>query len=156
MITCPSCRKQNQDHYKFCLGCGAELPRPGTAGAQSVDETAPIGVPMAKPDSTPDQVGMGPYRAAAPAAVPAAIDDEATIDGFGAPGTRPCPKCGQANPPNNRFCATCGSRIDDSPPKVSGAQPTKIAEGIEPSGVVLTALSPDGTESGTFPLPRGT
>lgn len=26
MITCPKCTKENQDHYKFCLGCGAELP----------------------------------------------------------------------------------------------------------------------------------
>jgi pSer/pThr/pTyr-binding forkhead associated (FHA) protein len=27
VITCPKCAKDNQDHYKFCLGCGAELPR---------------------------------------------------------------------------------------------------------------------------------
>src|SRR4029077_16464614 len=27
VITCPKCSKENQDHYKFCLGCGAELPR---------------------------------------------------------------------------------------------------------------------------------
>lgn len=27
MITCRKCAKENQDHYKFCLGCGAELPR---------------------------------------------------------------------------------------------------------------------------------
>lgn len=27
MIVCPRCGKDNQDHYKFCLGCGAELPR---------------------------------------------------------------------------------------------------------------------------------
>ena len=27
MIVCPRCSKENQDHYKFCLGCGAELPR---------------------------------------------------------------------------------------------------------------------------------
>ena len=27
MITCAKCGKENQDHYKFCLGCGAELPR---------------------------------------------------------------------------------------------------------------------------------
>lgn len=27
MIVCPRCSKQNQDHYKFCLGCGAELPK---------------------------------------------------------------------------------------------------------------------------------
>ncbi|NLE47869.1 MAG: FHA domain-containing protein [Sandaracinaceae bacterium] len=27
MIVCPQCAKENQDHYKFCLGCGGELPR---------------------------------------------------------------------------------------------------------------------------------
>lgn len=27
MITCTRCGKENQDHYKFCLGCGAELKR---------------------------------------------------------------------------------------------------------------------------------
>ena len=25
MIICPNCAKENQDHYKFCLGCGAKL-----------------------------------------------------------------------------------------------------------------------------------
>ncbi|MEO8901237.1 MAG: zinc-ribbon domain-containing protein, partial [Polyangiaceae bacterium] len=31
MITCLKCGKENQDHYKFCLGCGAELPRAAAA-----------------------------------------------------------------------------------------------------------------------------
>lgn len=31
MITCKSCGKENQDHYKFCLGCGGELARPAAA-----------------------------------------------------------------------------------------------------------------------------
>ena len=32
MTTCNRCGKENQDHYKFCLGCGAELtaPKPGS------------------------------------------------------------------------------------------------------------------------------
>jgi pSer/pThr/pTyr-binding forkhead associated (FHA) protein len=29
MIVCNRCGKENQDHYKFCLGCGAELTSPG-------------------------------------------------------------------------------------------------------------------------------
>ena len=28
MIECQKCGKENQDHYKFCLGCGAELKKP--------------------------------------------------------------------------------------------------------------------------------
>ena len=31
MIVCPNCGKENQDHYKFCLGCGAKLPAAGQA-----------------------------------------------------------------------------------------------------------------------------
>ena len=33
MITCSRCGKENQDHYKFCLGCGGELARPAAAPA---------------------------------------------------------------------------------------------------------------------------
>ena len=32
MIGCPRCSKENQDHYKFCLGCGAELTSPAKPG----------------------------------------------------------------------------------------------------------------------------
>ena len=28
MINCPNCGRDNEDHYKFCLGCGTVLPRP--------------------------------------------------------------------------------------------------------------------------------
>jgi pSer/pThr/pTyr-binding forkhead associated (FHA) protein len=33
LTTCKSCGKENQDHYKFCLGCGGELARPAAAGS---------------------------------------------------------------------------------------------------------------------------
>jgi pSer/pThr/pTyr-binding forkhead associated (FHA) protein len=33
LITCNRCGKENQDHYKFCLGCGNELARPVPAPA---------------------------------------------------------------------------------------------------------------------------
>lgn len=43
MITCRKCAKENQDHYKFCLGCGAELPR--EAGPKPFSpQTPPHGV----------------------------------------------------------------------------------------------------------------
>jgi hypothetical protein len=32
VIICPKCSKENQDHYKFCLGCGSKLPQ-AAAGA---------------------------------------------------------------------------------------------------------------------------
>jgi pSer/pThr/pTyr-binding forkhead associated (FHA) protein len=33
LITCKSCGKENQDHYKFCLGCGGKLEPAGTPAA---------------------------------------------------------------------------------------------------------------------------
>ncbi len=47
MITCPKCFKENQDHYKFCLGCGAELPRDGSP-KKFAPGTPPHGVPAVK------------------------------------------------------------------------------------------------------------
>jgi pSer/pThr/pTyr-binding forkhead associated (FHA) protein len=32
MTVCNRCGKENQDHYKFCLGCGAELTAPKAGG----------------------------------------------------------------------------------------------------------------------------
>lgn len=36
MTVCNRCGKENQDHYKFCLGCGAELTAPKAAGGGDV------------------------------------------------------------------------------------------------------------------------
>src|SRR3954468_23713517 len=47
VITCPKCFKENQDHYKFCLGCGAELPRDASP-KKFAPVTPPHGVPAAK------------------------------------------------------------------------------------------------------------
>lgn len=144
MITCPACSKQNQDHYRFCLGCGAELPR-GAA---------------AKPDSTPPpevaeeatSVGGPPAEAAEePAAAAAPAAAEAPAEAAGPPGT--CPECGHVNAPTNRFCATCGYRLDQVAPAAEAAQPTKVAEGTP--AAVLIALDPEGNEVGRHSLPAG-
>jgi len=59
LITCNRCGKENQDHYKFCLGCGNELARPAASPApgaslandgpletaRTVLPPAPIGMP---------------------------------------------------------------------------------------------------------------
>lgn len=54
MITCPKCFKENQDHYKFCLGCGAELPREA-APKKFASGTPPHGLPktQAQPAGAP-------------------------------------------------------------------------------------------------------
>ena len=73
MTVCNRCGKENQDHYKFCLGCGAELtaaPKPG--GDMAMMKTmmadagsgpgAPLGGPggLAGPGMGPGGLGPGP------------------------------------------------------------------------------------------------
>ena len=158
MITCPKCSKENQDHYKFCLGCGAELPRdaapkpfvsktppqgikPVAAPAPAVAKApapAPMPAPVAAPAPAPSPIAA-PAPAAAPAAKPAA-----------AAGTVSCPQCGHTNQPSNTFCGACGFRLGGGAPKpVSSPPPAASAGGT----VILTALRADGSEAGTFNMP---
>jgi pSer/pThr/pTyr-binding forkhead associated (FHA) protein len=71
MTVCNRCGKENQDHYKFCLGCGAELtaaPKPGGDMAMMktmmADANAPggplagMGVPGAPLGGAPGGPGM--------------------------------------------------------------------------------------------------
>src|SRR5205085_2815412 len=103
VITCPKCTKDNQDHYKFCLGCGAELPRdtapkpfsPQTPshGVKAVAANAPpqVSAPPQQP-SQPPAMGMGPGGGAQPPAAGA--------------GTVICPQCSHVNAPSNLFCGS--------------------------------------------------
>jgi pSer/pThr/pTyr-binding forkhead associated (FHA) protein len=71
VITCPKCFKENQDHYKFCLGCGAELPRDASPKKFAAG-TPPHGVPAVRP-------------------APPAIAEEVTTQGAGLMPPRPKP-----------------------------------------------------------------
>ena len=61
MITCSRCGKENQDHYKFCLGCGNEIkaspkPEPKPMSREPLPvETARTAVP---PQSNPPPAGF--------------------------------------------------------------------------------------------------
>ncbi|HXU60610.1 MAG TPA: FHA domain-containing protein [Polyangia bacterium] len=53
MITCNRCGKENQDHYKFCLGCGSELVKPAAApspAAAPVPTPAPVATTPPAPE----------------------------------------------------------------------------------------------------------
>jgi pSer/pThr/pTyr-binding forkhead associated (FHA) protein len=41
LITCNRCGKENQDHYKFCLGCGSELAKAQPAAPNPATEVTP-------------------------------------------------------------------------------------------------------------------
>ena len=70
MTVCNRCGKENQDHYKFCLGCGAELtaaPKPGgdmammkTMMADPGAGSGPHAGPMGPGPMGPGPMGGGP------------------------------------------------------------------------------------------------
>jgi pSer/pThr/pTyr-binding forkhead associated (FHA) protein len=143
VITCPKCSKENQDHYKFCLGCGAELPRDVAPKAFS-PQTPPHGIKPFQGGAS----GAAPLPTAA-AAPPAPRPVAAAPQAAGAA----CPQCGHVNAPSNKFCASCGynmSLISGAPPAAAPA-PAATSAGL--GQVVLTALRADGTEAGSFALP---
>jgi pSer/pThr/pTyr-binding forkhead associated (FHA) protein len=184
VITCPKCFKENQDHYKFCLGCGAELPRdtspkkfaPGTpphgvpavksaSPAAGADEVTTIGIPGGPALKAVSDDAPAPPRAAAsvtskpPPKGPVGAAPLAVSGGAGAGGVPPviCPQCEHPNPPNNKFCASCGFKISRQPaPPAEAAGAMAVAAAGQPSSVVLTALRADGTEAGSYTLPVGT
>jgi pSer/pThr/pTyr-binding forkhead associated (FHA) protein len=76
MTVCNRCGKENQDHYKFCLGCGAELtaaPKPGADMAMMKTMMADAGGPPIGPlGGVPAGGGTGapPGMLRGPSAVP--------------------------------------------------------------------------------------
>jgi len=166
LITCPKCSKDNQDHYKFCLGCGAELPRdaapkpfsPQTPpqGVKAVPAPAPAPAPVAAAPAPAPAPAPRPEPAPAPvAAAPAPAPQASVSPGGGV--TSPCPQCGHMNAPTNLFCGSCGFRLTPQAAKASvvAAQPAAASSG-GPGTVVLTALRADGSEAGTYALPSAT
>lgn len=142
VITCPACGKQNQDHYRFCLGCGAELPRGGAKDDESSPGIADEGTHSGgEPTPVPE----------APVAKPAPAVAEAPAAGSGLPPGK-CPECGYVNPPTNRFCASCGFRLDEA--KKVAASPAAVVDDDE-GGAVLIALDPEGNEVGRHSLAAG-
>ncbi|MFN7702128.1 MAG: zinc-ribbon domain-containing protein, partial [Deltaproteobacteria bacterium] len=67
MIVCPRCSKENQDHYKFCLGCGAELPRDAAHAPKSFTAPTPPAGRAPGPAMSPPAM---PPMAAPPMAAP--------------------------------------------------------------------------------------
>ena len=55
MINCSNCGKENQDHYKFCLGCGARLA--GMAAAPASPARSPGGTVVTPAQNPPVTAG---------------------------------------------------------------------------------------------------
>ena len=150
MITCPSCEKQNQDYYKFCLGCGTKLPR---GEETDLDETAPQGLPQAEDDEATQQIAVESQRKT-PVPVAASVASESEPESGDDTPPKLCPSCSHPNPTGNRFCAACGFKLEQQPNTKTQPPPARLPH-EDDSGVVLTALSPDGAEAGSYAMPKG-
>jgi pSer/pThr/pTyr-binding forkhead associated (FHA) protein len=150
LIICPKCTKENQDHYKFCLGCGAELPRDASPRKQAAG-TPPQGVRAVSGAPGPSAAAPAdPVIAPAPAPVaaaagiasgaPAAADAASPGDGSAGDGTVRCPQCDHTNPTTNKFCASCGFKL---------ARPGSVpapAGSVPPAGVPATPSQPGAAQ----------
>lgn len=158
MIVCQRCGKENQDHYKFCLGCGAEISA-AAAGNAAVMKTMmsevdlPTG-PSSAPVGPPPGVGL-PSPSAIPAISNPAIQQQQIPQT--APAEASAPKCMQCQadiPPNFKFCGVCGTPIQEVPPQVMAAAP---AAPVAPATLqaFITLVRPDGNDGGTHTLQLG-
>ena len=131
MITCTKCGRDNEDHFKFCLGCGANLDEQRALQAPPVAVSFPANCPQCSAATTPGQRFCGTcgfnlesVAKAAPAPAPAAA---------------PAPP---------------------APVPVQTVQPTPAAVLHPPASMAgaaarLTKINPDGSSGAQFPLAAG-
>ncbi len=125
MIKCAKCSKENQDHYKFCLGCGSELPK-GAPKEFQAEEAKPAAAPVQPAQPAPAAAGCPQCGHENP------------------PGNKFCAACGY-----KLGAAAVPAQASLAP--AAPAAPASAPSG--PSGISLTALRADGTEAGTYDLP---
>jgi hypothetical protein len=174
VIVCSRCSKENQDHYKFCLGCGAELPRQSGApkdgsgsrseGGGRTTDAPPARAAASSALASAPQLEIDPTPAEPARPEPVAVADPLPPEL--APlgdATSPCSHCGAQVPENFRFCHVCGhdlhaeageGGVDVPEERVSAPA---VSEGVEvPSHQArLILIQPDGSEGDAFPLTGG-
>jgi len=157
VIVCPRCSKENQDHYKFCLGCGAELPRDAAQPKSFTAPTPPAGMPAVSASAAPSAPAAPAPAAPAPAAPAPAAPAPAAAPA--ADGTVTCPQCGASVPANFKFCGSCGHDMKSAASAAPPAAPSSADLGShatvpasEGMRGALVLIRPDGSEGDSFPL----
>ena len=129
VITCASCDRENEDHYKFCLGCGANLDEQRESGEEE--------------------------------------EEDASDASF-------CPSCGAEVIADQRFCGSCGFRLDsdsdsETEPDPEPEKPKESTKGKKkaapreptpppsatPIAGRLIMVNPDGSPGDSFDLVPG-
>ncbi|PCC66675.1 Forkhead associated (FHA) domain, binds pSer, pThr, pTyr [Nannocystis exedens] len=163
MIICPNCGKENQDHYKFCLGCGARLPGGAPASVPPRASHTPAGTQITPPvapqtsggtviDPPKPPAGKAPAPAtSAPSFAAATPPAEAAQNG--------CNACGMVNPQGFLFCGRCGNRLSAAPvtpPPAAVPPPITARPSARPKlRAALHLLREDGSDGGTIDLEDG-
>ncbi len=174
MIVCSRCSKDNQDHYKFCLGCGAELPRESleprslatpTPGGERTTNAPPAMVAASGALASAPQIEMEPPLSEPPRPEPLAVADPLPPEL--APlsdETSPCSHCGAQVPENFRFCHVCGHDLHaegavdagvEIPEERVSAPAVADAPEVVTRRARLVLIQPDGSEGESFPLGAG-
>jgi pSer/pThr/pTyr-binding forkhead associated (FHA) protein len=166
MATCKTCGRENQDLYKFCLGCGAELNAAEVTAGDTFQDAPPLAhAKDPQPDPPPsgngeadDDYAMRDRRDSlahlqpVPGLAPSLQDVAASSKPSSA---RLCPSCGNVVPTEFTFCGQCGERLDGK--HVSTArnvlQPTSSSAATAEGRLIL--IRPDGTEGGVHQLHDG-
>lgn len=174
MIVCNRCGKENQDHYKFCLGCGAELTASGKSGGdvammKTMMQDASGLLPLPRPVGLP---GVGP----APGPLPGV---PSPAPGYGnPPGSSPgmpnvgsgaahgLPPIGQApHPSYGAVPSPLGAPLPGmghgagplgAPLPTPGSNPAMNPLGVGPGGLGMGHPAPTGglpEGDGTYPGP---
>ncbi|HNS97770.1 MAG TPA: FHA domain-containing protein [Polyangiaceae bacterium] len=181
MITCSKCGKENQDHYKFCLGCGAELPRdaapkpfaPRTppqgmkavSGGKSSPAVAAYHAPAPAPSPAPfvpPAVAPRPVAEPSPAPfVPPAVSPAPVAEPAPAPIVADAPMasatgetvaCPQCSHVNSTAFKFCAS-CGYNLTKVVSVPAAPAVTSASAATWKLTVLRADGTDAGTFDVP---
>lgn len=148
MIICSRCGKENQDHYKFCLGCGAELIASEGPATATNAKSAAVGLPdplSAARAATPGG-GIG-LAGEAPTEPP--VDPEQATEVPAGEDTAPCPGCGAINPAAFAFCGNCGHRLQGEPEPQALASPTPSASSSS-ARVAAPSAAPAAIGAGSY------
>lgn len=142
MLVCHQCGKENQETYRFCLGCGAEVSPP--------DATVPSAPPLfdqSHGQSHGQSYGYGSFKSGSAASG----GTVSTMQGGAGSGKR-CPQCG-ADVTGFAFCGQCGTRVVSSPKSAPRGltPPAAPAAARAPRGKLIL-IRPDGSEGGSSPL----
>ncbi|MFO0550298.1 MAG: FHA domain-containing protein [Polyangiaceae bacterium] len=147
MIICPKCTKENQDHYKFCLGCGAELPRDAAPKKFApASNTPPHGLPAVRP-AAPMMVDEATTQGQGPMIAPTPLNEPAPVV---------CPQCAHSNPATNKFCASCGFKLAKPASMPAPAAGPSASGSVGPIAPAMPAPAPAAYQAApiaTAPVP---